>query len=77
MAGDLCIHHFTIYVFATSSIRLLKVSGVTRLFPWFSFVPPLIPLPFVGYMLGMVLLVVAASFVYGTLKHRRTNPGNS
>jgi amino acid efflux transporter len=68
----------TIYVFgAAASIRLLKVSGVTRLFPWFSLALPLMLLPFVGYILGVVLLVVAASFAYSILKGRRTNSGNS
>lgn len=60
-----------VYVFGSAAgIRLLKMKGLRRLLPWFSFLISVVILPFVGVLLAVSLVMMGLSLLYAKLTNR-------
>lgn len=55
----------TYAVGSAAGVKLLGGHGVRKILPWASLVVSLAILPFIGYLLGVSLVVAAAGFCYG------------
>ncbi len=55
----------TYVVGSASGVKLLPARGVRKLLPWVSLAVSVAILPFIGYLLGLSLIVAAAGLAYG------------
>jgi amino acid efflux transporter len=60
---------------SASGIKLLKVKGVKRSFPWISLMVSIVMIPFVGPLILVSLAFATTGYIYGRRAQTKTAPG--